>query len=129
MGDVSNEKVNGDKGGNRWYLVFMIYGEESRRDELGDFIVEESIYLVSATGFLEAYHEGNKWASPSQVRHLPSGETVSLPLMGVLEIMPVWEPFQHGSELGYRHTTYSSSWQEVIDSLLEVGDVQDLQIN
>jgi len=75
---------------------------------------------------VDAYKEAMKWASPTQVIPADDGEMVELPLLGIKEIMPIWEDFENGSELGYRDDEISR-WKQLTDVLLTLDDVQDEQ--
>lgn len=106
-----------------WYLIFIIYASEHIRTPNDHVMAQECVYLIKALSAEKAFEEALKWASPRQIVPLENSEAIELPLLGVTEVMPIWEPLEHGSELGYRDGSFKS-WVELKDSIIHLKDVR-----
>ena len=106
-----------------WYLVFILYASETVRSAEGSIITQVCVYLVNASNSVDAFDQALICASPRQLVPVTNSEPIELPLLGVIEVMPVWENLEHGSELGYRDGE-SDSWDELTEMILEIKDLQ-----
>jgi hypothetical protein len=106
-----------------WYLVFIIYASEHIRTPNDDVLAQECVYLIKSSNAENAFEESLKWASPRQIVPIENSEVIELPLLGVTEVMPIWEPLEHGSELGYRDGSFKS-WEELTKSILHLEDIR-----
>jgi hypothetical protein len=106
-----------------WHLVFILYASEAIRSRSGSLITQECVYLVKASTAVDAYKQAMEWASPWQSIPMQGGEIIELPLAGIVEVMPVWESFEHGNELGYRDGR-CESWETIKEALLMIEDVK-----
>ena len=106
-----------------WYLVSILYALDSLDELRESIITQECIYLIKASSATEAYTKSIEWASPRQFVPVESGKPIELPLLGITEIMPIWESLEHGSELGYRQGVCESLC-ELKKSILRIEDLQ-----
>ena len=111
-----------------WHLVFILYASEAIRSPSGSIITQECLYLIEASTSIEAFSQALVWASPRQCVPVENGETIELPLLGITEVMPIWESLEHGSELGYRDGE-SVSWNELKSAILRIEDLQPSPCN
>ena len=105
-----------------WHLVFVLYASEETRLSNGSIITQECIYLVEASTSVEAFNQALIWASPRQLVPIGNGESMELPLLGITEVMPIWESLEHGNELGYRDGE-SESWDELKSAIMQIEDL------
>ena len=105
-----------------WHLVFVLYASEVIRSPTGSIITQECLYLIEASTNIEAFNQALIWASPRQCVPVEDGKIVELPLLGITEVMPIWESLEHGSELGYRDGE-SESWNELKSAILQIEDL------
>ena len=110
----------------QWFLVTIIYGGEFHWETSEATLAQECLYLVKATTFKDAYFRSLELSSPSQVVPNPNDRTkmVNLNRKGVIEVMPIWEPFSDGNELGYRDKIFQSE-EEIMSSLISLDDIAD----
>ena len=105
-----------------WHLVFIIYASKDIVSDSGGVLAQEGVYLIKAKTARVAYDEAVKWASPRQTVVSAGSKSVMLPFAGITEIMPVWEPFEHGNELGFRNGQYES-WDAIADEMMSKDDL------
>ena len=105
-----------------WFLVTAIYGNKNFcKDE--EFVFQECVYLIKANTPLEAYEA----AIACVCKSVPYKENFNTKkweeflLLGITDIMPVCESFEHSNELGHRYV-YSENWDDISQKLLSRED-------
>jgi hypothetical protein len=122
------EKRNPDLGTDvppseriKWCIVCVVYASENILSEDGCIITQECLYLVKASNPETAYEEAMEVASKTQIVPVGTGQMADLPLVGITEIMPIHEPFDHGNELTFRDVVYTH-WVDIEEQILDRSD-------
>ncbi|KLO58243.1 DUF4288 domain-containing protein [Delftia sp. NA_296.1] len=89
-----------------WYVVsyllrFVELNDEKRDDEQARFLSWENTVLVRAGTLDEAYEKGMALALENAVPYKggPDGEPVQWELLGITEVLPIYEELADGAEI------------------------------
>jgi hypothetical protein len=86
-----------------WFLVSAVFSHKQKR-EGGALYVEECIFLIKSRSFRSAYRRCRRRCLDEE-RLFSSGAFqvgTHFKFIGISEVMPVYERFEDGAELGFR---------------------------
>ena len=112
-----------------WYLVSGYFCEGVDVSD-GPISAEENIYLVRATDDRTAYQRGKEFCLRWEESCNKNAKSSSskLHFFGISEVMPIWEPFEDGCELGFRHSVFDSR-AEIEELVLSEEEVVQISRN
>lgn len=112
-----------------WYLVSGYFFEGPDVSD-GPITIDENIYLVRASDDLTAFERGKNlclhWEESCNKN--AKSESSRIRFFGISEVMPIWEPFEDGCELGFRKAVFENQ-AEVKERVLSEEEVKQMSRN